>query len=675
MNRLPFTVTRPDGTTDARLGRLTTPHGIVETPQFMPVATAGCVRAQRTESLAPAGASMLLANTWHLARSPGVERVATLGGLHRCMGWGGPILTDSGGFQGYSLGQHARVDEGGIELTEPSSRSRMRLSPESSVSAQLTLGADIAMVLDHCVASTVPEAAARDAMERTHRWALRGLGARGDAPTGLFAIVQGASHASLRRESTLRLTGEAFDGFAIGGLAVGEPREERETVTAQVAALLPADRPRYLMGVGTPLDLLEAVHRGIDLFDCILPTAMAQRGRAYTSLGRVELRRGVYADQDRPLDPRCSCQTCLTTSRAWLRHLYAAREPLAWTLIGLHNLHFWLGLMARIRAALSTGGFSALYTDARSKLDASDLEHPVSSPRPRTPPVAPPAALGRWRLHRNPGFEGGPAFTSIQDRTSGEIMHAVSAPPDEAHRLYVEQPLVRERARAGGEALVVWDVGLGAATNAMEVIRAWEEAEATRPLHLVSFERDLDALRLALLHPHAFPRLRHGAPAALLAQGCWRSKRAAITWELRVGDALEALPQVPAPDLILWDPFSFKVDAPLWSLAAFRTVRAACRDKSTALYTYSNSTAVRVALLLAGFYVAPGVASGPKQQTTIALCEPDGRPLLGPAFLERWRRSAARWPTDVAPDQHASLEAALLAHPQWRLDQSGALLA
>ncbi len=667
MNRLPFTVTRPDGATQARLGRLTTPHGVVETPQFMPVATAGSVRAQRTESLAPAGATMLLANTWHLARSPGAERVAALGGLHRCMGWTGPILTDSGGFQVYSLGDHARVDEGGVDLTEPTSGRRMRLTPESSVLAQVRLGSEIAMVLDHCVASTVPVAVARDAMERTQRWALRGLAARGDAATGLFAIVQGASHAALRRESAERLTEAAFDGFAIGGLAVGEAREEREAVTAQVAALLPPDRPRYLMGVGTPLDLLEAVHRGVDLFDCILPTAMAQRGRAYTSVGRVELRRGVYADQDRPLDPGCACETCLTTSRAWLHHLYTAKEPLAWTLIGLHNLHFWLGLMARIRAALAVGEFSALYTQARTTLDASDIEHPVTRPRPSTAKAAPPRELGRWRLHDNPGFDGGPAFTSVQDRESGEIMHAVSAPEEEARRLYVEQPRLAERAMSPGAPLVVWDVGLGAATNAIEVIRAWEAAGAARPLQLVSFERDLDALRLALSHPHAFPRLRHGAPAALLAHGSWRSKRAPIEWELRHGDAREALPAAPTPDLILWDPFSFKVDAPLWSLAAFRAVRAACRDKPAELYTYSNSTAVRVALLLAGFYVAPGVASGPKQTTTIALCEPDGRALLDRAFLEKWRRSTARWPDDVEAQDETALEAAMLSHPQWRL--------
>ncbi len=633
----------------------------------MPVATAGSVRAQRTESLGPAGATMLLANTWHLSRSPGVERVAALGGLHRCMGWDGPILTDSGGFQVYSLGEHARLDDDGVELTEPTSGRRMRLTPESSVLSQVRLGSDIAMVLDHCVASTVPEAAARDAMERTHRWALRGLAARGDATTGLFAIVQGASHAALRSESATRLTQSPFDGFAIGGLAVGEEREERERVTAQVAALLPQDRPRYLMGVGTPLDLLEAVHRGVDLFDCILPTAMAQRGRAYTSVGRVELRRGVYANQDRPLDPGCACETCLTTSRAWLHHLYQAKEPLAWTLIGLHNLHFWLGLMTRIRASLVVGAFAALYQADRTTLDASDLEHPVTPPQPPRAAVAPPEQLGRWRLHRNPGFAGGPAFTSILDVDSGEVMHAVSAPEEEARRLYVEQPRLRERALAGGEPLVLWDVGLGAATNTMEVIRAWEEAGSPRPLRLVSFERDLDALRLALLHPHAFPRLRHAAPSALLEGGRWTSKRAAIEWELRLGDVLQNLADAPAPDVILWDPFSFKVDAPLWSLAAFRAIRLACRDRSAELYTYSNSTAVRVALLLAGFYVAPGVASGPKKETTVALCQPDGRSLLGAPFLEKWRRSAAQWPGGVDPSEHTALEGALLAHPQWAL--------
>ncbi len=220
-------------------------------------------------------------------------------------------------------------------------------------------------------------------MERTHRWAELALAARADASIGLFGIVQGACHADLREVSANTLVGLGFDGYAIGGLAVGETREEREAQTARVAACLPVDRPRYLMGVGTPLDLLEGVHRGVDLFDCILPTAMAQRGRAYTRTGRVELRRGVYSTVDSPLDAACACPVCVRYSRAYLRHLFVAREPLAWTMLGQHNLHFWLDLMRRIREALACGTFPALYAKERTWLDAPDLENPPVPPRRR----------------------------------------------------------------------------------------------------------------------------------------------------------------------------------------------------------------------------------------------------------------------------------------------------
>ncbi|MBT9560695.1 MAG: tRNA guanosine(34) transglycosylase Tgt [Myxococcales bacterium] len=385
MRRAPFTAQRSEEQSAARLGRLDLGHTVVETPQFMPVGTAASVRAQRTEDLAPAGANLLLANTFHLAQQPGADLVARLGGLRRFMRWEGGILTDSGGFQVFSLGEHAKVDEDGVDLKHPVSGRRGRLTPATSVAAQLALGSDIGMVLDHCVPATAGYDDAYAAMVRTHRWAAASLAARGDATTALFAIVQGACHEALRRESADALTGMAFDGYAIGGLAVGESREQREAQTAVVCERLPADRPRYLMGVGTPLDLLEGVHRGVDLFDCILPTAMAQRGRAYTRVGRLDLRRGVYADQEAPLDAGCSCPVCRRYTRAYLRHLYAAREPLAWTLIGQHNLHFWLDLMARIRGGLAAGTFLELYRNEREWLDASDLEHPPTPTRPKRP--------------------------------------------------------------------------------------------------------------------------------------------------------------------------------------------------------------------------------------------------------------------------------------------------
>jgi queuine tRNA-ribosyltransferase len=649
-------------------------HSIVETPQFMPVATQASVRAQRTESLAGAGATMLLANTWHLAQSPGLDVFEALGGVRRFMGWSGGVLTDSGGFQVFSLGEHASIDDEGVRLRHPGSGRALALTPESCVAAQRAIGSDIAMVLDHCVASTVAHGEARAAMARTHRWAARCLAARGDAPMGLFGIVQGACHADLRRESADVLRTMSFDGYAIGGLAVGEGKAEREEMTALVAERLPEDRPRYLMGVGTPLDLLEAVHRGVDLFDCILPTSLAQRGRVYTSLGRLELRRGVYRLQDRPLDPACDCEVCGRYSRAYLHHLFAAREPLAWTLLGLHNLHFWLGLMRRIRAALADGRFRAFYDAERQVLDQPDPDDPPVATPPKRRRRA-PEQLGRWALHTVPAFGDAPAATSIRDTISGEVMHAVSAPDAEARRLYVDQPGLRGRAHAAGPPLVVWDVGLGAASNAIEVVRAWEEElvrGAPRVLRLVSFERDLDALRLARAWPDHFPRLKHGGPAGILADGRWESRvklgeAPAITWELREGDFLERLEGAPPADLVLYDPFSLKVDSPLWSLDAFRRVRAALGDRDTVLYTYTNSTAARVALLVAGFYIGAGAGTGPKAQTTIATTRPNAA-MLGTEFLDKWRRSSARWPAGLPEAERAAVEAALLAHRQWRVE-------
>jgi queuine tRNA-ribosyltransferase len=659
--RLPFTVDATEGS--ARAGRLVTPHGVVATPQFLPVATQGTVRAQRTEDLAPAGATMLLANTWHLAQRPGLDVLEALGGLRALMRWPGAILTDSGGFQVFSL--DAAVDEAGVDLRQPASGKHLRLTPESAIAAQRAIGSDIAMVLDQCVPSTSTTAVARDAMERTTRWAARCLTARGDAAMGLFAIVQGACDPALRRESADSLTTMPFDGFAIGGLAVGEGNAEREDTCALVTERLPADRPRYLMGVGTPLDLLEGVARGVDLFDCILPTSLAQRGRVYTRVGRLDLRRGVYRLQDRPLDPACPCDTCQRYSRAYLHHLYAAREPLAWTLLGLHNLQFWLDTMAGIRLALANGTFAAHYAEQRLLLDRPDDDAP---PQPGAPKRRrrPPEQLGGWELHHAPAFGDQPPFVSIRDRASGEVMHAVTTPEVEARRLYVEQPGLDRADRP----MVVWDVGLGAGTNAMEIVHGWEragspdrvpnsvEAASAHPLHLVSFERDLDALRLAVANSHHFPRLRHGGPAALLDGGVYR--RGAVTWTLLEGDALVRYADAPAPDVVIYDPFSFKVDAPMWTGPAFAALRARC--VRTRLYTYSNSTAVRLALLAAGFYVGPGVGTGPKGETTVASTHADIE-LLGPQFLDKWRRSSVRWPGWV--DDRESFAATIEGHPQF----------
>jgi queuine tRNA-ribosyltransferase len=345
----------------ARTGVLTTMHGAIETPVFMPVGTRGTVRTQTLGQLEQLGAPMLLANTYHLLARPGIELFERLGGLHRWMGWTRSILTDSGGFQVFSLAASRTIDDDGAAFQEVADGPRLVLTPERSIAMQRAIGADVMMVLDHCVDATCDHARTRAAMERTHRWARRSLAARGDSPQQLFAIVQGGRFADLRRISAAELTSiDGFDGYAIGGLAVGEERAEREDLTELVASQLPVDRPRYLMGVGTPLDIVEAVHRGVDMFDCILPTAWAQHGRVFTSRGQVDLRRGSHQLVEDPLDDACDCEACRRHSRSYLHHLVKAREPLGWQLLAEHNLRFYVRLMAAIREAIRTDTFLAL---------------------------------------------------------------------------------------------------------------------------------------------------------------------------------------------------------------------------------------------------------------------------------------------------------------------------
>ena len=420
------------------------------------------------------------------------------------------------------------------------------LSPEVSIETQKAIGSDIMMALDQCVPSTANESAAREALDITHRWAARSLAARGDSPAAIFGIVQGALFRELRRESVLRLSEMPFDGLAIGGLAVGESKAEREDTCEFTTDLMPADQPRYLMGVGTPLDILEAVHRGVDMFDCIIPTQVAQRGGVFTSRGYLQLRRGVYKFAEEKLDPGCDCPTCARYSRAYLHHLTKTKETLGWQLLGKHNLHFYHRLMREIRESILAGRFLELYREKRALLHEDDLDNPVFDPGPK--PVK-PRRLGDYEVHIAP--EG---FASIRQISSGEVMHSRTPPMEEAHLLYVEQSRLAERLRpvAGGneEPLVIWDVGLGAAANAMAAIRCYEaQAAAGRPqraMHLVSFENDLDSLRLALTHNRDFLYLRHGGPAGVLESGRWQSKEfAGLSWELIRGDFLENLGGAP----------------------------------------------------------------------------------------------------------------------------------
>lgn len=375
----------------ARRGQFTWSRGevaglSVETPCFMPVGTQASVRSQRIQDIARLPAPIILGNTFHLMRNPGLETLRALGGVKRLNGWKRALLTDSGGYQVFSLAEHAVLDEKGVRFRYGEREPEIFLSPETSVAAQQVIGSDIMMVFDQCIASTADLATARAAMELTHRWAQRSIVARTAEYSGaLFGIVQGACHAELRRESALTLAElcggtQGLDGLAIGGLAVGESKSEREEMTAWTEQFLPEQQPRYLMGVGTPIDLLEAVARGMDLFDCVMPTLYAQQGVGFTWKGRVDLRRGIYRLEQLPLDPDCPCETCQTHTRAYLRHLIRAREVSGWSAIGAHNLYFYTHFMQAMRDAMDRGEFAEFYYQHRERVAGADLLHPVTYP-------------------------------------------------------------------------------------------------------------------------------------------------------------------------------------------------------------------------------------------------------------------------------------------------------
>ncbi len=356
-----FQVTGQDGA--ARTGVMETPHGRVETPVFMPVGTRGAVKALRHQELAEAGASIILGNTYHLFLRPGDEAVERLGGLHRFIGWERPMLTDSGGFQIFSLGERCVVREDGAEFRSHLDGSRHLLTPERAVEAQARLGSDIAMVLDECLAYPATEARAAESLRRSARWArrcrerlrqIRDGGTPAVNPgQAQFGIIQGGTFDALRRESVDATVEIGFEGYAIGGLSVGEPSQEMYRVAGDTAASLPADRPRYLMGAGTPEDLVEAVARGIDMFDCVMPTRNARNGQLFTSRGRLNIGNARFAFDESPVDPDCRCYTCRHHSRAYLRHLFTSGEMTASTLNTLHNLTFYLDTMRRIRDAIA----------------------------------------------------------------------------------------------------------------------------------------------------------------------------------------------------------------------------------------------------------------------------------------------------------------------------------
>jgi len=427
----------------------------------------------------------------------------------------------------------------------------------------------------------------------------------------------------------------------------------------------------------TPLDLLEAVHRGIDMFDCIIPTQLAQRGGVFTSRGYVQLRRGVHKLADIALDPKCPCPTCARYSRAYLHHLTKSAEPLGWHLLGQHNIYFYHQLMRDIRASILAGTFLELYNERRQYLDEHDIDNGIAKVKVRP---APPTTLGNYAVHMAP--EG---FGAIRQISSGETMHAHTSPIEEARTLYVEQSQLRERIRLSGDAnpreaapLVIWDVGLGAAANALAAIHCYqEEADrgVVRDLRVVSFENDLDSLRLACRNIKHFPYLRHGGPGGLLERGEWHSKKyPGLHWHLVEGDFWESMGKAPhAPDLIFFDMFSTRTDAPSWSVDAFKRLFAVCAGRDVELFTYTASTGSRVAMLSAGFYVAKGRATDVKAESTIALTPASvhrgtarRHDLLGAAFLKRWNKSHVQVPADLPEAEREAFEKAIVDHPQFK---------
>jgi queuine tRNA-ribosyltransferase len=366
---------RATGTGRARLGRLETPHGAIDTPQFMPVGTQATVKSLTPADLRTAGTQVILANTYHLSLRPGHERIARLGGLHRFMGWDGPILTDSGGFQVFSLAHLGKVDDDGVTFASHLDGSPQRLTPERAIAIQEALGSDIAMAFDQLVDATLPAEQVAVAMARTHHWAERCLAARSRPDQALFGIAQGGVEAELRRRSVAAIAELPFDGIAIGGLSVGESKAAMAATLDVVADALGDDRRvRYLMGVGSPPDFFTAVERGIDLFDCVLPTRVARNGQLWTSEGKLNLRNARFLDEPGPIDSACGCEACRNHSRAYVAHLFRADELLAYRLASVHNVTYTLDLMGQIRGALADGSFASLREVVAAQYSAAGPE-------------------------------------------------------------------------------------------------------------------------------------------------------------------------------------------------------------------------------------------------------------------------------------------------------------
>jgi queuine tRNA-ribosyltransferase len=365
-----FNVTAVEG--DARTGRIVTPHGAIATPAFMPVGTRAAVKAMAPDELWAMGYTMVLANAYHLALRPGADLVREMGGVARFMGFPGAVLTDSGGFQAMSLAKINLINEEGIHFRSHLDGTPLMLTPESAIDIQQQLGADIMMALDECTPYPAEHRRALKSLELTARWAERSLAARTSTTQALFGIIQGSIFEDLRKMSATQITSIPFDGYAAGGLSVGEPKAAMLEMAALSASMMPAEKPRYLMGVGTPSDLLAAIAMGFDMFDCVLPTRNARNGMAFTSIGPVSIKQAAHARDSTPLDPACECRPCKTHSRAYLRHLYLSGEILAARALTEHNLHFFASLMRQSRDAISSGSFRAFANVFSGEMNSGD---------------------------------------------------------------------------------------------------------------------------------------------------------------------------------------------------------------------------------------------------------------------------------------------------------------
>ncbi len=685
MQRLPFTLDATTPQSNARATTVVTLHGSIQTPVFMPVGTQATVKGMKVEELKAVGSQIILGNTYHLMLRPGAEVFKAFGGIHRFMSWDGPVLTDSGGFQIFSLPLERRISEEGASFRSYVDGQKILLSPEHSIAMQRAINSDIMMVLDECVPSTSSHGESARAMELTHRWALRSLKARGDSPQALFGIVQGACYEDLRKISADFLTAQDFDGFAIGGLAVGESKEEREHFTEITAQLLPADRPRYLMGVGMPIDLLEAVHRGVDLFDCIIPSALGQQGTAFTHQGILRLRRGVYKFDQSPLEVGCSCYTCTHYTRAYLHHLTKSSEGLGWHLLAQHNFYFYHQLMSQMRQNIIAGTFYEYYLEKKALINRKDSDLLDRSSRgsvinrsPKQDPLGGDSGLvlGRYGIRqRGQGDQGDQADKDkpwfVVDLQSGESMHPSLDPNLEAEGLYIKSSAVLNAlaTQPAGKELVIWDVGLGAGHNGMAALRF-----ASRLPHfkfkIVSFENDLDSFRLALKHKDKFTHLLHESAIRLAKDGAWQHPAGHISWQLHLGDFLQKAQEAPTPDLVFYDPFSTKTNPELWSVGAFNSLFKLCGHHPTEVITYSSSTAIRAALLASGFYVGPVQGQGPQAEATVAMTPSLSQHLPSPnllakAWLDRWERSSAQVPPELGDLEALEFKQVIRNHRQF----------